>query len=170
MTGPSTEPPAGPSTGPAALVVHVAAWDELTPRQLHDILKLRVDVFVVEQECAYPELDGRDVEPATEHVWTADGAGPTAYLRVLREGTGDGDGAARRVGRVCTRKDARGSGLAAELVADVLRRHGSGVVVLDAQSYLVGWYERYGFAATGPEYLDDGIPHVPMRRPRGVSA
>jgi ElaA protein len=140
------------------VTVHVAAWDDLPPRTIHDLLKLRVDVFVVEQVCWYPELDGRDAEPATEHVWTADDGGPTAYLRVLE------DGAALRVGRVCTRKDARGDGLAAVLVADVLRRHPDRAVVLDAQSYLVGWYERFGFAVTGPEFLEDGIPHTPMRR------
>ncbi len=140
------------------MTVHAAAWDGLTPRLAHDLVKLRVDVFVVEQECPYPELDGRDVEPGTEHVWTADGAGPTAYLRVLE------DGAALRVGRVCTRKDARGDGLAARLMADVLRRHPRRAIVLDAQSYLVGWYERFGFAVSGPEYVEDGIRHTPMRR------
>ena len=145
-------------TAPAEATVHVATWDDLPPRTIHDLLKLRVDVFVVEQECWYPELDGRDVEPGTEHVWTADGAGPTSYLRVLE------DGAALRVGRVCTRKDARGDGLAAVVLADVLRRHPRRAIVLDAQSYLVGWYERFGFAVTGAEFLDDGIPHTPMRR------
>ena len=139
--------------------MHVARWDDLPPRTLHDLLKLRIDTFVVEQQCWYPELDGRDVDPATEHVWTADDAGPTSYLRVLGEGPD-----AVRVGRVCTRKDARGAGLAAELLADVLRRHAGRTVVLHAQSYLVGWYERFGFRTTGPEYLDDGIPHTPMRR------
>jgi ElaA protein len=138
--------------------VRVAAWAQLTPLLLHDLLKLRIDVFVVEQECWYPELDGRDVEPSTEHVWTADGEGPTAYLRVLD------DGDAVRVGRVCTRKDARGAGLAGLLMAEVLTRHGGGPVVLDAQSYLASWYERYGFAVTGPEFVEDGIPHIPMRR------
>jgi ElaA protein len=143
---------------PAPPAVHVATWDALTPRLAHDLVKLRLDVFVVEQDCPYPELDGRDVEPATEHVWTADDTGPTAYLRVLE------DGAALRVGRVCTRKDARGDGLGARLMADVLRRHGDRALVLEAQSYLTGWYERFGFAGTGPEYLEDGIRHTPMRR------
>jgi ElaA protein len=138
--------------------VRVAAWDELTPREIHDLLKLRIDVFVVEQECWYPELDGRDVEAATEHVWTSDGLGPTAYLRVLS------DGDTRRVGRVCTRKDTRGAGLAGVLMREVLHRHGTGPVVLDAQSYLTPWYEKHGFAISGEEFLEDGIPHTPMRR------
>jgi ElaA protein len=143
--------------------VQVAHWRDLDPGVLHDLLKLRIDVFVVEQDCAYPELDGRDVEPDTEHVWTArpgDPAGrPAAYLRVLR----DADGSLR-IGRVCTRSDARGAGLAGVLVSAVLSRAAGRVVVLEAQEYLAGWYARYGFVATGPVYVEDGIPHVPMRR------
>jgi ElaA protein len=145
------------------LTVQVAPWRDLDPFVLHDLLKLRIDVFVVEQACPYPELDGRDVEPGTEHVWTAlpgDPSGsPAAYLRVLRE-----DDGSLRIGRVCTRADARGAGLAALLMAAVLERARGDVVVLEAQEYLAGWYARFGFAATGPAYVEDGIPHVPMRR------
>lgn len=150
--------------------VLVARFAELTAAQLYALLRLRVDVFVVEQHCPYPELDGRDVELATEHVWTADGRGPTAYLRVLTAGApaaqlGGGDRAGLRVGRVCTRADARGGGLAARLLAHVLERHPGERVVLDAQSYLVGFYRRFGFSPSGPPFVEDGIPHVPMHRP-----
>jgi ElaA protein len=151
----------GPQDAPA---VRRASWNDLDPRTLHDLVSLRIDVFVVEQACAYPELDGRDVEPGTEHVWTADEKGPTAYLRVLT----DPDGEAR-VGRVCTRADARGAGLAARLLADVLARTGDRAVVLDAQEHLAGWYARFGFAPTGPRFVEDGIPHVPMRRAAGAA-
>lgn len=133
------------------------SFADLTVHQFHDLLRLRVDVFVVEQDCAYPELDGRDAEPTTRHVWTADDAGPTAYVRLLE------DGGARRIGRVVTRADARGDGLAGRLVDHVLATSAA-PWVLDAQTYLTGWYEARGFAATGPEYVEDGIPHVPMRR------
>jgi ElaA protein len=136
-----------------------ARWSELDPRTLHDLVRLRVDVFVVEQSCPYPELDGRDVEATTEHVWLADGSGPAAYLRVLAEPDG-----AIRVGRVCTRAGARGQGLARVLMDDVLARHAGRRVVLDAQAYLVGFYAGLGFETCGPSYDDDGIPHVPMRR------
>ena len=131
----------------------------LSPAILHDLFALRQAVFVVEQNCVYPDLDGRDVEPETEHVWTADQQGPTAYLRVLTEP----DGSAR-IGRVCTRIDARGAGLAAALLTDVLDRNPGRVVVLEAQEHLGGWYGRFGFTVTGPGYLEDGIPHLPMRR------
>ena len=139
--------------------IHRSAWLELDPITLHDLIALRQAVFVIEQNCVYPDLDGRDVEPLTEHVWTADEQGPTAYLRVLTEPDG-----ASRIGRVCTRADARGAGLAAALLVDVLNRTDRRVVVLEAQEHLAGWYNRFGFTATGPAYLEDGISHLPMRR------
>lgn len=144
-------------------MVRTARFADLPADVLYALLRLRVDVFVVEQACAYPELDGRDTEPGTEHVWLQDGAGPVAYLRVLREAPASGI----RIGRVCTRADARGAGAAARLVGDILRRHAAEPAVLDAQSYLVGFYSRFGFAPSGPEFVEDGIPHVPMRRPVG---
>src|SRR5690349_3816702 len=124
--------------------VHRSTFPDLEPLTLYGLAALRSAVFVVEQNCAYLDLDGRDVEPLTEHLWTADEQGPTAYLRVLTEP----DGAAR-VGRVCTRVDARGAGLAAALVADVVDRNFGRVIVLEAQAHLADWYGRFGFAACG---------------------
>jgi ElaA protein len=138
--------------------VRVATFAELDTRTLYAILRLRVDVFVVEQTCPYPELDGRDLEPSTIHLWTRDDAGPTAYLRVLE------DGDAARIGRVCTRADARGLGLAAELMRSALHHHADRPVILDAQAHLVRWYARFGFRTDGAEFEEDGIPHIPMRR------
>ena len=76
-------------------------FDVLSTRQLHDLIRLRIDVFVVEQTCAYAELDGRDLEPGTRHVWAEEAGAAVACLRVLD------DGDARRIGRVCTRLDQR---------------------------------------------------------------
>src|SRR5687767_7739245 len=91
-----------------------ARFAELTPFELYGLCRLRVDVFVVEQECPYPELDGRDLEPATEHLWfEADGL-PVATLRVLD------DGGSRAIGRVATAAGWRGHGLAARLMAGAL--------------------------------------------------
>jgi ElaA protein len=137
-------------------------FTELDARTLYALLRLRSDVFVVEQACPYPELDGRDVEPETHHLWLGpsdDPADPQSYLRILREP----DGSAR-VGRVCTAAKARGTGLSRKLMAAALERVGAAPCVLDAQSYLVGFYESFGFAPSGPEYVEDGIGHVPMRR------
>ena len=137
-----------------------ARFAELDATTLYALLKLRVDVFVVEQECPYPELDGRDLEPETLHLWYVDDAGaPTAYVRILR----DSDGTAR-IGRLAVSNAARGTGLAGRLMLAALDAIGDAPCVLEAQSYLVGFYARYGFVASGPEFDLDGIPHVPMQR------
>ncbi|MDG1409263.1 MAG: GNAT family N-acetyltransferase [Acidimicrobiales bacterium] len=132
-------------------------FSRLSTDQLYAILRLRVDVFVVEQECAYPELDDRDQESGTRHISIDDNAGVRGYLRLLD------DGDARRIGRVVTRVDARNNGLAGALV-DYTVEHSEGPWVLDAQSYLVTWYQDRGFMVDGEEFVEDGIPHVPMRR------
>ena len=136
----------------------------ISAADLYAALQLRSAVFVVEQDCAYLDPDGRDLDPSTEHLWIVDSGGAVAaYLRVLREP----DGTAR-IGRVVTAQGRRGERLASELLEAALDE-ASGPVVLDAQSHHTSLYERHGFLPDGPEFLDDGIPHVPMRRPaRGV--
>ncbi len=139
--------------------VRTARWDDLDARTLHDLVRLRLDVFVVEQSCPYPELDGRDIEPGTEHWWLADTAGPSVYCRVLAEGDG-----VHRVGRVATRHDARGHGLAGRLLQAVVDRHVDTDLVLDSQTYVQSLYAAKGFTVDGQEFVEDGIAHVPMRR------
>ena len=144
-----------------SLVLRRARFADLTGAEVYALCRLRIDVFVVEQECPYPELDGRDTEPGTEHLWfEADGV-PVATLRVLD------DGAARAIGRVATAAGWRGSGLAARLVEEALASYGDGPLHLGAQAPLEGWYERFGFRRSGPGYVEDGIPHVPMARQPG---
>ncbi|UZN03275.1 GNAT family N-acetyltransferase [Cellulomonas sp. S1-8] len=142
---------------------HRGAVAQLDPRTLYGILRLRVDVFVVEQAAAYPDLDGRDVEEGAEQHWAADGSDVLATLRVLR----DTDGALR-VGRVATAARARSHGVASELVRRALARCAEidprAPVVLDAQAHLADWYGRFGFVVDGAPFAEDGIPHVPMRR------
>ncbi|MET8362930.1 GNAT family N-acetyltransferase [Micromonospora sp. NPDC005194] len=139
--------------------IRVASFADLDARTFHDLLKLRIDVFVVEQNCPYPELDGRDVEPGTRHLWLTDGGAPLAYLRILA----DPDGAAR-IGRVVVAPQARGGGQAGRLMTAALDLVGNRPCVLEAQSHLVDFYARHGFAVSGPEYVEDDIPHTPMRR------
>jgi ElaA protein len=142
------------------MTVRVARFAELDTATLYALLRLRVDVFVVEQRCAYPELDGRDTDPGTRHLWiTGDAGAPLAYLRLLAE-----PGGVARIGRVVVAKEARGGGHAARLMERALDLAGDWPCVLDAQSYLVDFYRRHGFAPAGPEYVEDGIAHVPMRR------
>jgi ElaA protein len=142
-----------------APVLREARFAELTPAELYGILRLRVDVFVVEQTCPYPELDGRDAEPGTVHLWYADDEGTTlATIRVLENGDD------RAIGRVATAVGARGRGLSAELIRRGIELCGGRTIDIGAQAYLESWYERFGFVRSGPDYLEDGIPHLPMRR------
>ena len=141
-----------------------AAFAELTPFEVYGLCRLRVDVFVVEQQCPYPELDGRDVEPATVHLWFEEDGKVLATIRVLD------DGATRAIGRVATAANARGRGLAARLMEEGIALCAGHPVTLGAQAYLEDWYARFGFRRSGPDYVEDGIPHLPMRREATVSA
>ena len=135
---------------------------ELTPQGLYALLKLRVDVFVVEQHCAYPELDGRDLEPGTVHLWVgpddAPAACPAAPGRAGR-GTADRAGVHHPLGP-------RARAEPAPLTA-ALQEVGDAPCVLDAQEHLTRLYGGFGFVANGPGYDWDGVLHVPMRRPSG---
>lgn len=142
-------------TGPE---LHLASFAELTTTELLALLRLRVDVFVVEQECAYPEIDGQDDAPGTRHLWlTVDGE-LAAAVRVLE---GDGDAV---VGRVVTALAHRGQGYAARLVRAALDLIGDRPTRVGAQAHLEQWYAQFGFVRSGPDYVEDGIPHLPMRR------
>lgn len=133
-------------------------FTELTTRELHDIIRLRSDVFVVEQKCVYPELDGRDTEPKTRHVWIAAADTPVAaYGRCLDDGHG-----ISRLGRIVTAPQHRGQGHAARLVSYLVDSC-DGDVILDAQTYLLDWYQRLGFERSGDDFVEDGIPHTSMR-------
>ena len=138
--------------------LRVASFPDLDTTTLYAILKLRADVFVVEQQCFYADLDGRDTEPGTRHLWIARGGDILAYLRILNDGDHE------RIGRVVTAPGARGAGHAQRLMTEALTVIGNRPSVLDAQAHLVGFYAKYGYAPTGPEFLEDGIPHIPMLR------
>ena len=134
-------------------------FEQLDARTAYDVWRLRQAVFVVEQECPYPDLDGRDTEGGTRHVaLESDDGILLGYARVLD------DGSTWRIGRVVLAADARGRGLADQLVRTALSVCSGRDVVLDAQSPLAGWYTSFGFAVDGREFVEDGIPHVPMRR------
>jgi ElaA protein len=142
---------------------------DLEPRTLYEILRLRVDVFVVEQECPYPELDGRDLEPRARHYWLSPQPHrvedrPESVLgcvRLLKEPDG-----AYRIGRLCTARAARGHGLGRQLMEAVLAEVGDGPCLLDAQEHLAEFYAEFGFEVTGPAYDWAGVAHLPMRRVR----
>lgn len=139
---------------------------ELTAVQLHDLLRLRVDVFVVEQKSSYPEIDGQDLLASTRHFWIPgelDGTNPKGIagcLRMLAE-----PGGVVRIGRVCTAVWARGTGLGVRLMTAAMDVAGNAECVLHSQTYVQDFYARFGFRTEGDEFDDDGIMHITMRRP-----
>jgi len=137
--------------------IHVARFTELTPAVLYGIVKLRQDVFVVEQACAYDDMDGRDAEPDAQHLWIEADGMVAAALRLLGE-----HGGGHRIGRIVTAPAHRGRGLAGRLIEHAVALAGR-PVVLSAQGHLQHWYERFGFSVSGESWVDAGIPHVPMR-------
>ncbi len=136
--------------------VAALAFEALDPRTAYGVWRLRQQVFVVEQECPYGDLDGRDLEAGTRHIVMSDDDSVLGYARVVD------DDDTWRIGRVVLAQEARGRGLADPLMEAALAECADRDVVLHAQSPLAGWYTSLGFEVTGPEYLDDGIPHLPM--------
>jgi len=139
--------------------LHVRTFEELTTEELYDILALRVNVFVVEQNCPYEELDGRDRQAL--HVWLSDEAGIAAYVRVMDRGVESGYVS---IGRVVAAR--RRSGLGSRILAEGIRaareRFGAEEIYLEAQTYAEGFYEKQGFQRVSEEFPVDGIPHIKM--------
>ena len=140
-------------------MIEAARFADLTVDVLYRILRLRSEVFVVEQECVYLDPDGRDAEPSAWHLWAEDGGEVVVAGRLLQEGDGSW-----RIGRVATAPEVRGRGLAAALVRQAIELCGDDrPVELHAQSHLLEWYRTLGFEPCGSEFVEDGIPHTPMR-------
>lgn len=140
------------------------ALSELSARQLYAVFAARVAVFVVEQNCAYQEFDGLDLD--AEHLVVWSGADVAAYLRLLAPGTRFAEPS---LGRIITTQAFRGNGLGRELVARGLERarlrYPYRAVRISAQQYLEKFYRSFGFETVSEMYLEDGIPHVEMLRP-----
>lgn len=136
-------------------------FEELTLEELYEILRLRVDVFVVEQHCPYPELDGKDQQAL--HVFAKEDGILQAYLRVLQPGVSFPEAS---LGRVISRK--RRQGLGTQLLEQGLQAAeewlGKVPIRIEAQTYAKGLYEKFGFRQISGEFLEDGIPHIQMLR------
>jgi ElaA protein len=140
------------------------AWGDLTTDEVYAFLKLRTDVFFLEQKIDETELDDRDREPATRHYWIADDLGTAAYLRTLVDNEAEHLDAHRIVGRVVVREDRRGEGLSQKLLAEVLSRHGTEAMMLHAQAYIAPLYAKFGFVSFGDVFEEAGIEHQSMYR------
>ena len=142
----------------------VLRFSELTNEDLFEILRLRVDVFVVEQQCAYPEVELADCHDGTRHLTGHDHSGSLlAYARLLSP---QHDSSEARLGRLIVRQDSRKRGLGHQLLNRALSelqnlRPGTPIRI-SAQEYLQKFYEAYGFVRTSDVYLDHGVPHIEM--------
>lgn len=134
-------------------------FSDLTNSELYNILKLRVDVFVVEQKCPYPELDNLDQDAI--HVWMEEDGEIVAYLRILDRGV-ESDHVA--IGRVISAK--RNQGYGRQILKEGLRaakeEFNADRIYLEAQVYAIGFYEKCGFHVISEVFIMDGIPHVKM--------
>ena len=141
----------------------IKKFDELTLDELYRILQLRNEVFVVEQNCVYNDIDGKD-QPAW-HLMAIEDDKVVAYTRILPPGLSYNDPS---IGRVVTTPSKRRSGLGKELMKrsiEACEKHfGKTSITLSAQVYLQSFYESLGFIVVGEQYLEDGIPHIKMSR------
>lgn len=139
----------------------VKTFAQLSNTELYAILKLRVDVFVVEQACPYPEVDGRDEDSL--HVWLEQDGEILAYLRVLDRGV---ESEYVAIGRVIAAR--RRQGLGSEIMKAGIRvaqeHFHAEAIYLEGQVYAQGFYESLGFRQISEPYLEDNIPHIKMLR------
>lgn len=145
------------------LIVELRDFEELSVFDLYAVLQLRCEVFIVEQACAYPDVDGKD--PKAKHALCLGGNGVLlGALRVVSEGD---KSRAFKIGRVVVSEVARGRGVARKLMEAALNWCGetdsSASVELQAQAYLQAFYESCGFEPISDIYPEDGIPHLDMR-------
>lgn len=152
-------------SGPGSVTWRWLRWDDLDRDTLYALLKARQDVFVVEQACAYPDIDGKD--PVAWHLLGYDGDGPDAPLLAVARVFAPGDYYAETaIGRILTTEAGRGRGLARRIMAEchrfVLAEFGSPAVRLNGQAYLKEFYESLGYRVVKGPYDEDGIPHYEM--------
>lgn len=143
------------------LEIHIKNFNELNIDQLHDLLRLRSEVFVVEQDCVYQDIDGKD--KLALHVLGYKADELVAYARAFKPGDYFAEAA---IGRVVVKKSARASKFGYDIMKATieyleqnLKAHS---ITLSAQTYLKNFYENLGFKKEGEPYLEDGIPHVLM--------
>ncbi|USD60740.1 GNAT family N-acetyltransferase [Vibrio sp. SCSIO 43140] len=139
-------------------------FSELTTIELYELLKLRVDVFVVEQTCPYPELDNKDQVEGVHHLLGYEDNELIACARLLPKGTTYNQVS---IGRVATKQTHRGGGLGHDLLVEAKREcerlWPNESIQIGAQSHLQDYYSKHGFSVCSEEYLEDDIPHIDMR-------
>ena len=139
------------------MIWEVKEWAELSTSEVENIFSLRSEVFVVEQDCVYQDIDGKDQK--AKHVLGKKNNEIVAYARIFKPGEYFKEAS---FGRAVVKKTERGKGVGDELVINCLENITEEEIKISAQSYLKGFYGKHGFKAEGKEYLEDGIPHTAM--------
>lgn len=146
-----------------ALNIEVKKFSELKLTELYDILQLRSEVFVVEQDCVYQDIDGKDAEAL--HVIGFKNGKIVAYTRCFKPGYYFEEAA---IGRVVVKDSERKHGYGHEIMKAsdkaIKEHYNTSRIKLSAQQYLIKFYESHGYQTTGEGYLEDGIPHIAMVR------
>lgn len=143
------------------IIWKIKTFEEFTVPELYQVLKARVDVFVVEQNCPYPDLD--DYDQKAIHIWAEENGKVLAYCRVFDKGIKYHE---TSIGRVLTTENARGKSLGKLLiqyaVETIENRFHTSEIRISAQDYLLKFYAGFGFEDTGKKYMEDDIPHSEM--------
>lgn len=146
--------------GSEQMNLNVKYFEELTTKELYEILKSRAEIFVVEQDCIYQDLDGIDYRSL--HVFYEEDGSVIAYLRAYEK---EDEPEVVQVGRVLTLE--HGKGLGAKILKEgieiIQKKMRPQSIYIEAQCYAIGFYEREGFQVCSESFLEDGIPHVQMR-------
>ena len=143
--------------------VDLKKLEELPARELFDLMRMRVDVFIVEQNCPYPELDGKDIDAL--HLRLLESGELLASARILKPHAPHDPS---KIGRVVVSPAHRGKRLGDALMSEAIsaceRLYPANPIALSAQAHLRRFYEAFGFSMASEEYLEDGIPHIDMIR------
>lgn len=145
------------------IIWKIKSFEEITTSELYEIIKARVDVFVVEQNCPYPDLD--DYDQKALHLWAEQDQKVLAYCRIFNKGIKYPE---TSIGRVLTTEKGRGKSMGKQLiqyaVETIENRFRTSEIRISAQDYLLRFYSGFGFEDTGKKYLEDNIPHTEMFR------
>lgn len=142
---------------------HVKSFEELSNHELYDILRLRTEIFVVEQNCVYLDLDGKD--PLGLHLFGRFDGKIVAYCRLFRPGISFDNASIGRVVVDANYRDRKwGQELMQEAIASIKTHFNESKITIGAQLYLKKFYENQGFVQTSEMYLEDDIPHIEMQR------
>ncbi len=143
------------------LQLQIKSFDDLTLNELHELLQLRSEVFVVEQNCVYQDIDGKDKEAM--HLLGQDKSGLVAYTRIFPPGVYYNEAS---IGRVLVKRSERQHGYGYRImeasIKAIFEHYGTCGIKISAQKYLEKFYGNLGFKPVGDDYLEDGIPHVAM--------